>query len=310
MFKRMQMFVNGLGEQTGRHGMKCELILVEWNPPPDRPPLAEALSFEKTKNRMPVRIITVPNEIHRKWIHWDEIPLFQMIGKNVGIRRAKTDFILCTNVDLLFSDELCEFLAKGEFDENAMYRANRCDVPMEVLDIVGLEEQLKFCKTHVIRRLGQFPWGYGKPFAFLRRIKKKIAEVAKGRKHPMEYVDTEACGDFTMMHRRAWEHIGGYVELGLYSIHIDTLACHSAVACGYKQIVLPPQMCTYHADHGHGWMSMCPVEKIKFIERRPALDWTMEWDAAKWMYENKKPLNINSEHWGHSDVMLIEKSIN
>ena len=166
MFKRMQMFVNGLGEQTGRHGMKCELILVEWNPPPDRPPLAEALSFEKTKNRMPVRIITVPNEIHRKWIHWDEIPLFQMIGKNVGIRRAKTDFILCTNVDLLFSDELCEFLAKGEFDENAMYRANRCDVPMEVLDIVGLEEQLKFCKTHVIRRLGQFPWGYGKPFAF------------------------------------------------------------------------------------------------------------------------------------------------
>jgi len=43
-----------------------------------------------------------------------------MIAKNVGIRRARGRFVLCTNVDLLFSDKMVRFLAFGRLDERCM----------------------------------------------------------------------------------------------------------------------------------------------------------------------------------------------
>src|SRR5688500_10937699 len=42
---RMQHFVDGLAAQCARHGLRAELILVEWNPPADRVPLAEELRW-------------------------------------------------------------------------------------------------------------------------------------------------------------------------------------------------------------------------------------------------------------------------
>ncbi len=39
-----------------------------------------------------------------------------MIAKNVGIRRARGAFILCTNIDILFSDALFRLLADRTFD--------------------------------------------------------------------------------------------------------------------------------------------------------------------------------------------------
>ena len=43
MLRRLQTFVNGLTGQTKRHSVPIELVLVEWNPPGDKPPLAQAL---------------------------------------------------------------------------------------------------------------------------------------------------------------------------------------------------------------------------------------------------------------------------
>ena len=37
---RMQMFVSGFLEQAKRYALSSELVIVEWNPPPDRPRLA------------------------------------------------------------------------------------------------------------------------------------------------------------------------------------------------------------------------------------------------------------------------------
>ena len=47
-----------------------------------------------------------PSVLHRRLKYADRLPLFQMIAKNVGIRRAKGQFVLATNIDILFSDEL------------------------------------------------------------------------------------------------------------------------------------------------------------------------------------------------------------
>ncbi len=57
--------------------------------PPDKPRLAEALSWNIQDSPCTVRIIEVPPDIHRQFNHAAALPLFQMIAKNVGIRRAR-----------------------------------------------------------------------------------------------------------------------------------------------------------------------------------------------------------------------------
>src|SRR5690349_11117145 len=106
LLPRTQWFIDGLVEQSSRHELPTELVLVEWNPPADRPPLAEALRWPAAGSSLTARVVTVPPERHAKLDFADAMPLFQMIAKNVGIRRARGEYILATNIDILFSDPL------------------------------------------------------------------------------------------------------------------------------------------------------------------------------------------------------------
>lgn len=148
---RMQAFVNGLLMQCERYRVPTELVLVEWNPLVDRAGLAEALDWSKRNAFADVRIITVPHEIHRRLKHWEALPLYQMIAKNVGIRRARGEFVLATNIDLLFSNELFEYLAGRRLEHGKMYRVDRWDVMSDVPVGKPLDEQLAWCNAHLLR---------------------------------------------------------------------------------------------------------------------------------------------------------------
>jgi hypothetical protein len=148
---RMQAFINNWLNQARRFQLPSELIIVEWNPPEDRPRLAEALRWPSEPGPCSVRIIEVPPELHRRFAHADALPLYQMIGKNVGIRRARGRFVLATNIDILFSSELAAFLAEQRLDPGRMYRIDRHDTGSDVPVDAEPEEQLEYCRTHLIR---------------------------------------------------------------------------------------------------------------------------------------------------------------
>ena len=80
---------------------------------------SKALRWPETTDPCQVRIIEVPPELHRRFRHSENLPLFQMIAKNVGIRRARGRFVLATNIDILLSDELVRALARGELAARA-----------------------------------------------------------------------------------------------------------------------------------------------------------------------------------------------
>lgn len=140
--RRMQHFVDGFVAQCKRHGLRAELILVEWNPPADRVPLAQELRWPADTSPCDIRIVTVPPEIHRTFDHSDKLPLFQMIAKNVGIRRARGKFVLATNIDILFSDAAIRYM-RDKLQPGRLYRADRLDVPTEVPD-----PPEDFCSIH------------------------------------------------------------------------------------------------------------------------------------------------------------------
>ena len=93
----------------------------------------------------------MPPELHAKYPHGDALPLYQMIAKNAGIRRARGQFVLATNIDILFSNELAEYLAARRLERGRMYRIDRHDAMSEVPADAPVEGQLAWCGTHLIR---------------------------------------------------------------------------------------------------------------------------------------------------------------
>ncbi len=78
-----------------------------------------------------------------------------MIAKNVGIRASKGEFILATNVDILFSNSLMEFISQKKLEIGKFYRVDRYDVPSEV-PRATLDEKLSFCAYNSLRVSSKF----------------------------------------------------------------------------------------------------------------------------------------------------------
>lgn len=147
---RMQHFVDGFVAQCKRHDLRAELILVEWNPPADRVPLAEELHWPKDAGPCEIRIVTVPREVHARISNADKIPLYQMLAKNVGIRRARGRYVLATNIDILFSDQAM-IRMRDHLRPGCLYRAERVDVPTDVPKSHDFAEVLAFCEREGFR---------------------------------------------------------------------------------------------------------------------------------------------------------------
>jgi hypothetical protein len=98
-----------------------------------------------------VRIIEVPPGLHARFEHSGRLPIFQMIAKNVGIRRARAPFVLATNVDLLFSDGVMRELGSRGLRRGRVYRVDRYDVEAGVPVDGPVTDQLRWCSEHVLR---------------------------------------------------------------------------------------------------------------------------------------------------------------
>ena len=149
--RRLQLFVDTLVLLCDRHRLPAELLVVEWNPPAERPPLAEAVRWPKECGSCVIRIVQVSPHVHARLAHADRLPLFQMIAKNVGIRRASGNYVLATNMDVLVSDELVKFVAEQQLDPGSVYRVDRLDVSRDVPDGAPVLERLEWCARNVIR---------------------------------------------------------------------------------------------------------------------------------------------------------------
>ncbi len=322
MLRRMQIFINGLLHQCQQYQLPAELIIVEWNPPVDKPPLASVLSWPIENNPCKVRIIEVPPEIHRRFKHSEDLPLFQMIAKNVGIRRAKGEFILATNIDLLFSDELFSFLASRQLQPGMMYRIDRYDVLSDVPLEASLEEQLAYCQRNIIRVnqrdgthevkvkkenevelvkppeevnyqwLDKIPDSVIPLLSLSRKIYRRLLPVSLRNALCSESVNSEpappplhtnACGDFTLMANSDWLVLRGYPELEIFALHLDSLIMYMAHHGGIKEKILEDPMRCYHIEHTSNWKPEGEYETVN--------KWLKDNSIAHLSYEQLKTLN-------------------
>jgi hypothetical protein len=155
---RMQAFVDGMAHTARALELSVELLLVEWNPPADSVPLADALAWP-VEGRLSIRIVTVPATVHGALPNADRIRLHQMLAKNVGIRRAQGAFVLVTNVDVLCSDALAASLARTTLEPGRLALAVRHDVAVEppLRERRPTEDLLDDCGAHVVAV--HYTWG-------------------------------------------------------------------------------------------------------------------------------------------------------
>lgn len=322
LIQRMQLFVNGLLEQCQRYQLNAELLLVEWNPPLDKPRLAQALFWPVDSVPCRVRIIEVPSEIHQRFKYADRLPLFQMIAKNVGIRRARGWFILTTNIDILFSGDLMHFMASRRLKKGHMYRVDRYDVSADIPLDLPIETKLEYCQQHVIRindREGTRNVHSGSYHAVYpaRTWRSWLHEVVQdwGLRPTTTWsrLHTNACGDFTLMAREHWFALHGYPEFEMYSLHLDSLLCHAAHHGGARERVLRDPMRIYHIEHatGSGWT---PEGKIKLNNRLktagiPQLDHDQFAAWATQMRGERRPIIFNDETWGLANEDFPETTL-
>ena len=151
MNTRMQAFLDSWIGQAQRYGLPSEIVVVEWNPPAGRGPLKDEFRWPRSLAPCSVRFIEVSRELHAAIPNAQAIPFHQMIAKNAGVRRARGQFVLCTNLDIIFSAELMQFLAGRTLDPKAMYRMDRYDIDKDVPANVPVDDLLAFCRTHVNR---------------------------------------------------------------------------------------------------------------------------------------------------------------
>lgn len=325
LLPRMQMFIEGIIEQCNKFQLPAELIIVEWNPPVENDRLCDAIhwpdNYNSSSSFCDVRIIEVPAEIHNRYKHAQQLPLFQMIGKNVAIRRARGVFVLATNIDILFSNELIQYIARQQLQLNRLYRIDRSDVDADIPVNASVEQRLQYCKNHIIRLerydgtinllSGDFHRIYWEKDLRVRLLeflqhKHLIPVVTRERLH------LNACGDFTMMAKDRWERVRGYPEFEMYSMHLDSVLCTQAHFDGTREYILEKPMCIYHIEHSTG-SGFTPEGEAKLNSRLSAagIPQLSHEQFHKWaiqMRKNNQTLifNENANGWGLGQDDLLE----
>ncbi len=318
---RMQHFIDCMNEQVNQVRIPVELILVEWNPPVETSSLQEALSWPPPSEFFSARIITVPPEVHKKFQNSEKLALFQMIGKNVGIRRAKGRFILATNIDIIFSEELIHFIALRQLEPGTFYRVDRIDVDAHIPTKASLDEKLEFCRAHVIRINSRYYLGTAANFKAL------VVDIAHNPallgyyfknlfyKLKIPRLHYNACGDFSLMAKEDWDMLRGYPELEMYSLHIDSLLLMIASYSGLREYSLQRPQEIYHIEHSIG-SGITPGEGQKKLFQR--LDQAgisfLSWRdcinlAIQYLHQKKNDgstVEYNPESWGLGSANLPE----
>jgi hypothetical protein len=305
--RRMQLFVDGLFEHTERLSFSIEIILVDWNPPDDKGPLAEALNWDRQGDYCTVKIVEVPREIHSLYNHADKLPMLQMIAKNAGIRRAAGDFILATNVDIIFSNEIMEYMANTELEPDTLYRAVRVDVDNKIREGAALDEVLLYCEENIIRRnLRHYSENVVTKQKTPIYIKNDIKFCEKNRLDNVLF--TNACGDFQMMARENWFEIKGYPEFDMYSMNIDSVFAYMAYHSGIKERVIGD---IYHMEHHSGFRPEDTESIDDRMKKRGIFSLTYKQFFVfpiRMAADEISPV-INTDKWGFGGLPLNETAI-
>ena len=238
---RINTFVRSLDYQVRDHADLWELVIVEWNPMPDREPLAKVID---TVHNLAVRVITVPADMHNST--GSTAPVLEFHAKNVGIRRARGDFVLVANPDILFSPALIDEIARKQLRSDSVYRTDRYDFDTTGIQNVAAADLVDFALSRsFVVHVMQGAASVSIPVT---------AEQQQWTRLPRSQIDpdvwhTNGCGDFMLASRETFFTIRGLYETLEHRWHIDSISLLRFGIAKLRQHVFAAPLCVFHQHH-------------------------------------------------------------
>lgn len=318
MQERTQSFIDNIWHLAEKTQTRVELVIVEWNPPADRPPLRDAFIFPADHSFLSVVIMTVGKETHDHYDMADVTPLYQMIAKNVGIRRARGAFILATNIDVLFSEKLFRAMTSKTLKSGHLYRSHRCDVNNDILDLTDPADILRVAEEKALRtHYQEGPLAPGAPRTPLTslydrfgaddlswqraggKVKLRVAkEVYRVGWQSLPNLHYQQCGDFQLMHRDDWCAVRGYMELDGFIFHLDSLLAVTAKNADITEQVFQDDHLHYHIDHKMGIEVKPGIYESGSGKELTHLSIYELWAFERYMAAKGGVVTFNNHHWG------------
>tara|TARA_R110002153_G_scaffold258610_1_gene418071 strand:+ start:636 stop:1526 length:891 start_codon:yes stop_codon:yes gene_type:complete len=218
------------------HFLSCletfdEVIYVDWNSDIDKGSLLWRLKDKLPKTGKIKHMVIPPSIVDILVNDPDAFKVNETLTRNIGIVRAKGDWIVNTNIDIIppSRKELEQFINKGNKD--TFYTVSRREAPLKVFNKYKAEEWNDFyeelCNTVPERK-----WSLG-------------AKVTPNDNFSL----INSCGDFQVAHKDLWHKIKGFEEGMTKHCFIDTNVQKKAILNGFKlEATLSPPL--FHIEHG------------------------------------------------------------
>lgn len=309
--QRVQLCINVLFSYWQRFKLDAELIIVEWNPPADSSPLAEAISWRRRPDTGTVRIITVPQKIHMQIPNPNKMPIFEYLAKNVGIRRATGRFVVVMNPDIILTKDMIRAFAEKVLRGDCYYRADRYDfrpllppwLPVDLIETLAkwLVCQMPPRRFSLKQRLiyhytGRWPsvddnW-------LISSANEPAVSCEGSGPHFPHGVHIMCSGDFIIAPRLDWHRIHGYPQFTHTFAGIDPYGCFQLKATGLHQMLFRPPCMILHADHGRAEHA-----------QRKSISWEQVLADLDAIHLGTLNPVFNDENWGLAQSQLDEQRI-
>jgi hypothetical protein len=327
--RRLQNTIHCLFHWLNHYKISSEIVFVNYNPLKDEAPIDEMITIPAATDLVNVREVTVTAEAHEKILAkyatvCKPVPVMEFIAKNIGIRRAKGEFVLATNADVIFDPEVFRYLAENEWQKGFFYRATRVDFEL-AKPLTFNDNQSAFLaeiKANVFKffmKGGTFTdrssfstdtkLRYLSAFNGIRRI---VYTAIFPFRHLLKHLSipyTEelftfqhfcnASGDFMLMSKDDWSKVRGYAENTWISTHTDSLHLIMSSVTGLKEKTLP--YLVYHQEH---------ERRFDFNTANPDMDkmYKRLLTDSETMLATGKVVGGNDDTWGMSELTFNEKT--
>ncbi|MBU3968898.1 hypothetical protein KJ991_01645 [Patescibacteria group bacterium] len=304
LINRINTFIKVLSFLVEKHKLPSELVIVEYNPPLNKPRLSDELNINKSNKFLSYRFIEVPETFHKNLEGSNKMPIFEFVAKNIGIHRASGEFILSMNPDIILSKDLIKWIAKMKLQKNTFYRTNRHDITDNWFDQKNSAQKiLAHASSNVFMVFLNNKTQYRSWLAWIKRVltsrnKKSILMCPILNKKTDGTDETvlheRAAGDFLLMHRDLWEKAGGYDTAPVHGF-VDGYILYFLYCLNVEQKILSYPI--YHISH-----------KVRQTNR-PKIEMSIYRKTINKMLSQKIPYKEKNENWGVPNMKFKEDII-
>ena len=303
---RLKLCLENIYTLATQYNISTEIVLVESHYLHHQRSLYEVLPLPSYAVPVQLKVICVPYSVSQSYAHRKSLIFYPIAAKNIGIRRAAADFILCTHADVLLSDTFFSFIAKHKLERGHVYRCSPCDIQPIFEDpsvYLSPAQILAHCKKYAKVKVGLFSKHVWKNTPYIRvsmRLISKVLGLLLTQSLRKYYaLDMKTCDSFMLMHRKDWAKTGGYAELDADVSNIDKLALGAAVSLGVKQVRLPSHCFVYRFSYSSEQVIRESKARTVSNTSTPKLDRVTLRETILYMLKHKEVVPLPAPEWGY-----------